>query len=150
MKPACHSDFTFAARAAARILSQNIVPAVTAALLLDLPMTHAASATWAGATDGLWATSTNRSITPVPGTGDTATFAGTWGATLVSLGSGITINAVLFDTAGAAAYTIGSGAVNSQPLTCNNIGGVINAAIVLGMSVFRKIKYDQPKARARV
>jgi hypothetical protein len=107
----------------------------------------AGGANWTGA-DGstsTWAGS-NWSSSPIPGTPTirTATFnsAGS-GNTTVSLGGGVTINTVLFDTASAAAYTIGSGAVGSQTLTLENGGAlttsstvingqVINAAVVLG------------------
>jgi hypothetical protein len=49
---------------------------------------HAASATWnVGATDALWATGTNWSASPVPGTGDTATFSNTGGSVdVINLG----------------------------------------------------------------
>ena len=103
----------------------------------------AASGTWTGATDANWADA-NWSATPVPGTGDTATFSGAGdGNTTINLGSGVTILDLLFNTGSAAAYTIGSGAVGSQTLTLNNSGGItlnstvannelFNAAIVLG------------------
>jgi len=107
----------------------------------------AGGANWTGA-DGstsTWAGS-NWSSSPIPGTPTirTATFnsAGS-GNTTVSLGGGVTINTVLFDTASAAAYTIGSGAVGSQTLTLENGGAlttsstvingqIVNAAVVLG------------------
>jgi len=93
---------------------------------------HAASATWLGTTDAVWATATNWSATPVPGTGDVATFDSAGGTVdTINLGAGITIQSVVFDTANAANYTIGSGAVGSQKLTLNNAGGVtMNAAVV--------------------
>jgi len=87
----------------------------------------AASATWNGTTDALWATTTNWSASPVPGTGDTATFnnAGN-GNTTIDLGGGVSVGAVLFDTSSVAAYTIGSGAVGSQTLTLGStLGNVI-------------------------
>ena len=95
------------------------------------------------AADGTWADA-NWSATPVPGTGDTATFNGLGnGHTTIDLGGGVTIMNLLFDTGNAAAYTIGTGAVGSQTLTLNNSGGItlnptvannqlFNAAIVLG------------------
>jgi autotransporter-associated beta strand protein len=105
---------------------------------------HAASAIWNGTTDGTWATSSNWSTSPVPGTGDTATFNNLGsGFTTLNLGAGVTLNTLLFDTASAAAYTIGSGAVNSQTLTLNDSGAItmnstvaanqlFNSALVLG------------------
>jgi autotransporter-associated beta strand protein len=86
---------------------------------------HAASATWNGTTDAVWATATNWSANPVPGTGDTATFdnAGL-GRVVINLGTGVTVQNLMFNTSLAAAYTIGSGAVNSQKLTLDNGGAI--------------------------
>jgi autotransporter-associated beta strand protein len=109
------------------------------------PLAHAVSAGWNGATNGVWATGTNWSATPVPGTGDTATFnnAGNSNTTL-DLGAGVTLGTLLFDTSSAAAYTIGSGAVGSQTLTLGTLAGgiqmnatvaanqLINANLALG------------------
>jgi autotransporter-associated beta strand protein len=104
----------------------------------------AASGTWTGATDNTWA-GANWSATPVPGTGDTATFNGAGnGNTTIDLGGGVTISNLLFSTSSVAAYTIGAGGVGSQTLT-ENLSGTIsmgpavannevfNAAIVLGL-----------------
>ncbi len=104
----------------------------------------AASAQWNGTTDAAWATGTNWSATPVPGTGDTATFNNVGGAVdTIDLGAGVTIAGILFDTSSVAAYTIGSGAAGSQTLTLNNSGTIVanntinanqlfNAKLVLG------------------
>jgi hypothetical protein len=105
----------------------------------------AGGANWTGANGSTWAGS-NWSSSLIPGTPTirTATFNSAGGGnTTVSLGGGVTINTVLFDTASAAAYTIGSGGVGSQTLTLENGGAlttsstvingqVINAAVVLG------------------
>ena len=109
--------------------------------------THAVAAVraWRGTSDAVWTNANNWDTSPAPGTGDTAIFnaaAGVGGAT-ISLGAGVTISTILFDTANAAAYTLGSGAVGSQTLTLNSSGGVtvnngvtnnqlLNAAITLG------------------
>ena len=104
----------------------------------------AASATWNGTTDAIWATATNWSATPLPGTGDTATFANAGGAVdTINLGTGVTVQNLIFDSALAAAYTFGSGAVGSQRLTLDNGGAVtlnanvtknqlFNSAVTLG------------------
>jgi autotransporter-associated beta strand protein len=103
----------------------------------------AASGSWTGVTDNTWA-GANWSATPVPSTGNTATFNGTGSDnTIIDLGGGVTISNILFNTGSTAAYTIGSGAVGSQALTFNNSGTItvnstvvsnqlFNAALVLG------------------
>lgn len=105
---------------------------------------HAASATWNGTTDATWATGTNWSTTPVPGTGEIATFDNAGGAVdTIDLGAGVTIKDILFNTSSVAAYTIGSGAAGSQTLALNNSGTItanntiaanqiFNAKLVLG------------------
>ncbi len=105
-----------------------------AAIILYAGSAHAASGTWNGAVDATWA-GANWSASPVPGTGDTATFSATSAAvnarTTLDLGAGVTVATVLFDTANAAAYTIGSGAVGSQSLTLNDT----TAAMTLNVAV---------------
>ena len=106
----------------------------------------AGGASWTGVNGSTWADA-NWSSSPVPGAANnvhTATFNSTGGGqTTINLGAGVTINTVLFETATAAAYTIGSGAVGSQTLTLENGGAittsstvtngqVVNAAVVLG------------------
>jgi autotransporter-associated beta strand protein len=120
---------------------------ITSLLLLGAAFhLKAASGAWTGATDATWA-GANWSASPVPGTGDTATFNGAGNAnTTISLGSGVTILDILFNSSGAAAYTIGSGSVGSQTLTLGNSGGIamsstvannqlFNAAITLGTDI---------------
>ncbi len=98
--------------------------------MLGASSSKAASGSWIGAADSTWA-GANWSVTPVPGTGDTATFNGAGGGhTTIDLGSGVTIANLLFSTGSAASYTIGSGAVGSQTLTLND-----NAAVTLNSSV---------------
>ena len=112
-----------------------------------LVATTAGGANWNGTSGSTWSTAGNWSSSPVPSASNnvhTATFnsAGN-GNTTVSLVGGVTINTVLFDTANAAAYTIGSGAVGSQTLILENGGAVttsntvnnnelFNAALTLG------------------
>jgi autotransporter-associated beta strand protein len=104
---------------------------------------HAASATWNGTTDATWA-GANWSASPVPGTGDTATFNNAGGAVdVIDLTPNVTVGNIAFDNALVAAYTIGSGTVASQELTLNNSGAIsasdtinanqlFNAKLVLG------------------
>ena len=85
------------------------------ATFLSPQSAEAASATWTGATDAVWPDANWGGVSPVPGSGDTATFnAAGNGNTTISLSSEVTINTILFDTANAAAYTIGSGGGRSQ------------------------------------
>jgi autotransporter-associated beta strand protein len=107
-------------------LKQSVAIAAAAAVVLMRSGTaHAASGTWDGLTDATWAGPNWGGASPVPGTGDIATFnnAGN-GNTTIDLGGGVTISNVLFDTASAAAYTIGSGAVGSQTISLNNAGSI--------------------------
>ena len=103
---------------------------------------RAASATWNGSSNTDWATAGNWSSSLVPGSGDTATFNNTGGSTDIISLNGITVHSIRFDTS-AAAYTLGSGAANSQILTINNDGAItldatnasdqlVNAALVVG------------------
>ena len=117
--------------------------AAVCAALLAAQQGHAASGSWLGSLNGTWA-GANWSASPVPGTGDTATFNGAGGGfTALDLGGGVTIGSILFDTSSAAAYTIGTGAVGSQTLTLGDAGTItvnstvannelFNAALVLG------------------
>ena len=92
-------------------------------LLASSFVAHAANATWNGTTSTSWATVGNWSASPVPGLTDTATFNNPGnGNKLISLGTGVQINNIIFDTANATAYTIGAGAVGSQTLTMNGTG----------------------------
>ena len=88
----------------------------------------ATSDAWDGSTSNVWSVNTNWLTDPatVPGTTETATFnnAGN-GNTTIDLGAGVTIGQVVFDTAAAASYTIGSGAVGSQTLTLGTVGNAI-------------------------
>ncbi len=96
-----------------------------ALMALGTNRVSAASANWTGSgTDALWSNPANWSATPVPGTGDTATFnaaAGAGGA-VIDLGAGVTVNTISFVGPSFAAYTIGAGAVNSQSLVLNGSG----------------------------
>src|ERR1051326_3737347 len=94
-------------------------------------LVYAASGSWLGTADATWANASNWSTTPVPGTGDTATFNGAGNGNIaINLGGGVTINTVLFDTSSAASYIIGTGAVGSQTLTLDNGGAItVNSTV---------------------
>ena len=113
-----------------------------AAALAALPPIWAADTVWNGTTDALWSTGTNWSTSSAPGAGDTAIFnnAGNLNTSL-SLGSPVSISSVVFDTADAAAYTVGSlgetltlldgGSIGlSSSVTANQ---TISANLVLGV-----------------
>ena len=118
---------------------------VALAVLASVPSALAVSATWNGTTDALWATTTNWSASPVPGTGNTATFnnAGN-GNTTITVGT-ISLSNITFDTINVAAYMLGTGAdtitfadgtttaVNmNSAVTANE---TINANITLGTAI---------------
>jgi len=101
----------------------------------------AADSTWTGATDALWSTTTNWDPA-APTSADRAIFDGLGnGNTTLDLETGATIAQILFDTANAAAYTLGTS--GSQWLTLGTGGSVtvdstvasnqtIAAALLLG------------------
>ena len=103
----------------------------------------AASGSWIGATDPNWM-DPNWSATPAPGVADTATFNNAGGLyTTIDLGSGVAVNQIFFNSANAAAYTIGNYSAGTQTLSLNTSGGItmtstvannelFNAGIVLG------------------
>jgi fibronectin-binding autotransporter adhesin len=123
----------------------NTAAAALAAVLLATPSANAASATWNGTTDSLWSTTTNWSASPVPGVTNTATFnnAGN-GNTSITVGT-ISLTNITFDTASAAAYTLGTGAdtINfatgtTTAVTMNSTvaqNETINANLILGTAV---------------
>ena len=106
----------------------------------------AAPGSWRGTTNSSWATTGNWSGASPPTTGETARFNGAGnGNTTIDLGTGVTVGTLFFDSANAAAYTIGSGAVGSQTLTTGNYSylsvnstvtnnQLFNANVVLGDS----------------
>ena len=103
----------------------NLKCAILAGLFLQAAVvaSDAATAAWTGTTSTNWATTGNWSASPVPGINDIATFnnAGN-GHTTISLGAGVQISNIVFDTASAAAYTIGAVGVGSETLTMNGMG----------------------------
>jgi autotransporter-associated beta strand protein len=104
--------------------------AVLAVLLAGAPKARSASATWSGATSDLWSTGANWSATPVPGTTDTATFNSASANTTISLGAGVTIQTLLYDTSSATAnHTLtlagaisGSSGAGVKTLTIGGVG----------------------------
>jgi autotransporter-associated beta strand protein len=85
----------------------------------------AATETWTGLTDVKWADANWAPAGHTPGTGDTAVFNNAGNANAyVDLGAGVTISNILFDTANAAAYNIGIGAIGSETLILNNGGSI--------------------------
>ncbi len=108
-----------------------------AAALGGLQQAIAASATWNGTTDNVWATDTNWSATPAPGTGDTATFDNAGNAnTTLDLGAGVTIGSILFDTASVATYTIGANGAGNQTLTLDDNGTITATSTINATQTF--------------
>ena len=122
----------------------NTAGAALAAALLATPAAHAASATWNGTTNSLWSTAGNWSAA-TPGVGNTATFknAGN-GNTAITVGT-ISLSNITFDTASAAAYTLGTGADTitlangtTTAVTMNSTvvqNETINANLTLGTAI---------------
>ncbi|MCX6976825.1 MAG: hypothetical protein NTX04_02565, partial [Verrucomicrobia bacterium] len=114
--------------------------------ITPLVASTAGSGKWTGSTSALWATASNWSSNISPGSAGnlTATFNSTANSqTTINLGSGVTINTVLFDSSTAAPFIIGSGPANSQNLTLTDGGAIttnntvsanqrFNAQIILG------------------
>ena len=91
----------------------------------------AANVTWNGTTDANWATPGNWSATPVPGLTDTATFNNAGNGHAVISCAGAQILGFLFDTAGTAAYTFGTGGAGGQTMTMSGSGIItINPTVV--------------------
>ena len=114
------------------VMTLSFLIFVAVSMLLCAQPSLAANATWNGTTDALWSTGTNWSATPVPGTGDTATFNNGGGnnTNIIDLGGGVTIKNIAFDTRTASSYVIGAGTFlattpATQSLTLDN-GGSIN------------------------
>lgn len=107
-----------------------------AAVGMTVGSADAASGSWTGASDATWIGG-NWSASPVPAAGDTATFDSSGNTrTTIDLGSGVTIGTVIFDTASAAAYTIGSGVVGSQTLAFGNTGTLTMNSTVAANQLF--------------
>jgi autotransporter-associated beta strand protein len=76
----------------------------------------AASGFWNGTSDAQWINSANWSATPYPSGNDTASFTNNFGPTTLNVAGLASIKTITFDTPSVAAYTLGTGAVNSQTL----------------------------------
>ena len=97
----------------------TIIASVLAILLGGNSTARAQSDTWDGETNALWNTAANWVSNTVPGTvgGDIATFNGDGnGNTIIDLGGVTTNGGITFDSASAAAYTIGVAGVDSLHL----------------------------------
>ena len=119
----------------AALVGASLVLAAPAAAADWLP--HAADATWIGTTDATWATESNWSAAPVPGTGDIATFNNSGnGNTTIYLGAGVVVGGLSFDTADAAAYSLGTDTTLTLQLDHNS-----NTAVGAGVgAILGKIR----------
>ena len=123
---------------------RRLAAVALASALFNGQWTHAASGTWNGSVDTLWTNSANWSDAPSPSGADTAAFTNAGSSrTTVDLAGLPNIKYITFDTAGAAAYTIGSGGPKSQTLVMGSNGlfqvtasagndQTVNASIQLG------------------
>jgi fibronectin-binding autotransporter adhesin len=93
----------------------RMATALACLLLLIAAPAHAANFTWSGASSVSWATTGNWTGGTVPGTGDTAVFGGTATTNdlLINIGSGVSVNTILFSggTGVAHSITAGSGSI---------------------------------------
>jgi autotransporter-associated beta strand protein len=94
-------------------------------MLVATTAAWAASGVWNGTVDALWINSANWSTSPYPSGSETASInnAGN-GQTTIDLAGLTSISSIIFDSPAVAAYTVGSGAANSQTLIMAD-GGVI-------------------------
>jgi fibronectin-binding autotransporter adhesin len=116
------------------VFTKGLAAGIGLMVVLAGPQTsHAASATWNGTGDGIWSNANNWSGATVPGVNDTATFsnAGNNNTNIdLTTGVGVTVSNIVFDTASAAAYTIGTGGVGSQMLILPMNGAItVNSAV---------------------
>lgn len=114
---------------------------VVSATLCGVNTAVAASGTWNGTANSVWANAANWSAAPYAGAaaGETATFNNASGTTTLTLSGLPSIRSIIFDSA-AAAYTIGSGAetlvledsgeIKLTGSVANN--QIVNATIKLG------------------
>jgi autotransporter-associated beta strand protein len=113
---------------------------------------HASSGNWLGTIDATWA-GDNWDVTPVPGSTETATFNGAGnGNTTIDLGAGVSVGALVFDTAGAAEYTIGSGGAGAQTLTLDAASGdsvTANAAVTTNQLLNANVLLNEADNTAR-
>ena len=106
-------------------VTRRLATVVVASVLFGCQFAGAASGTWTGADNATWTNNANWSVSPYAGfnTNEKATFdsAGNANTTLDITGL-YSIGNFTFDTPNVAAYTIGSGAPNSQTLVMGGNG----------------------------
>jgi len=104
----------------------------------------ATSAVWDGEAGVAWDTNANWVGDPaeVPISGQTATFSGPGGGNvIIDLGGGATITSLVFDTAAAAGYTIGTGLL--QSLVLDPAGSIImNAAVANTQTIASQVFFN--------
>ena len=119
--------------------------AVACCLLASGGLAKAADSTWTGATDALWSTTTNWNPT-APVAVDRAIFDGLGnGNTTLDLQTGATIAQILFDSANAAAYTLGTS--GSQTLTLGTGGSVtVNSTVAANQAIAAALRLGDGSA----
>ena len=104
---------------------QGFAALVAGAVMFSGQLANASSGTWTGAENAIWTNSANWSVSPYAGysTSEKATFdsAGNNNTTLDITGL-YSIGSMTFDSPSVAAYTIGTGALNSQTLIMGGSG----------------------------
>ncbi len=113
---------------------------VTAFALFGGVVAQAANGTWnstGAGSNAFWTNSLNWSASPYPSGTDTATLNNSGnGQTVIDVTGLVSVANITFDTASAAAYTLGTGAANSQPLVMGD-GGVfrMNSTVATGQTI---------------
>lgn len=105
---------------------------IAAALFSVVGRSPAATGAWDGSQDAAWSSAANWDTNAVPGAGDSAVFNSAGHAnTVISLGAGVTLQTLTFDTVHGSSYVLGTGAAGSQSLTLGNGGSVMMSAALL-------------------
>lgn len=126
--------------------TQSLLPGIVAVCLVAWGgVGRAADSTWTGATDALWSTTTSWNPS-APIAADRAIFDGLGnGNTTLDLETGATIAQILFDTANAAAYTLGTS--GTQTLTLGTSGSVtVNSTVATNQSIAAALRLGDGSA----
>lgn len=129
--------------------SKQVHSILTAAacILFSNMRLEASSGTWNGTVNASWTNSSNWSASTYPSGGDTATFNNAGGvSTALDLAGMTNILNITFDTPSVAAYTIGTGAANSQTNILRDSGEIKLTATAGNSQTFNSLVRLGPDA----